>query len=83
MWLLLLLWPFYTMAMNNEGAQYPLNNSPRIQVESSTRVLDSATSFIGDENECLVCESHKMVEVVLRIHRAGRPVKTITLNVDI
>lgn len=56
---------------------------PYMHVETVTRVLKENTHFIDSDNSSLVSDSCTVVEVTLRIHRSGQPVKTIKLNIDI
>ncbi len=80
---LLLLFPLVSYGSEGTGAHYPHGNSPRVHVETTTRVLDGNTSCIDENNNIMVSDNQKVVEVVLRIYRSNRPVKVITLNVDI
>lgn len=81
--LVLLLLPFYAVAMHNENSSRSSHLKRYVHVETSTRVLNTDMNFIDESNNLMVADSNKMVEVTLRIHRPNKPVKTITLNVDI
>ncbi len=59
------------------------NVAPYVHVETVTRVLKENTAFIDADNNNLVSDSHSVVEVTLNIHRPGKAVKKIVLNVDI
>ena len=57
--------------------------NPPFHVETVTHVLRESTTFVDSDDNHLVADSRAVVEVIIKIHRSGRPTKTITLNVDV
>ena len=79
----LLLGIFCVISGSDNGMHHSHVLLPRIYVETSTRVLDNTTSYVDDNNNLMVSENQKIAEVILKVYQTGRPVKVITLNVDL